>query len=85
MGSESPFTYDDNGNLLSDDSLTYTWNVRNQLAGVSGAAGATFSYEAFGRRIDQEDGRRRATRDLVTDANNNTLKVACKSRPVQAP
>lgn len=43
-------TYDANGNLLSDGVNTYTWNARNQLASVSGAANATFGYDASGRR-----------------------------------
>jgi RHS repeat-associated protein len=45
------YAYDDNGNLLNDGSLTYTWNSRNQLTSVSGAASGTFAYDAFGRRI----------------------------------
>jgi RHS repeat-associated protein len=51
-----PFTYDDNGNLLNDGSLTYTWNARDELAGVSGAASATFAYDGFGRRIKKTVG-----------------------------
>lgn len=43
-------TYDNNGNLTNDGSRTYTWNVRNQLVGISGADTATFTYDAFGRR-----------------------------------
>ena len=30
-------TYDKNGNLLTDGTHTYTWNVRNQLTATTGA------------------------------------------------
>jgi RHS repeat-associated protein len=44
-------SYDDNGNLTSDGSNTYTWNARNQLTGISGPGlTANFSYDAVGRR-----------------------------------
>jgi RHS repeat-associated protein len=42
------FTYDANGNVTSDGIRTYTWNARNQLIGISN--GATFTYDAEGRR-----------------------------------
>jgi RHS repeat-associated protein len=44
------FTYDDNGNLLSDGARTYTWNSRNQLDSIAGAASASFQYDSLGRR-----------------------------------
>lgn len=43
-------SYDDNGNLTSDGTRTYTWNERNQLTAISGADTASYSYDAFGRR-----------------------------------
>jgi RHS repeat-associated protein len=43
-------TYDNNGNLASDSANTYGWNSRNQLATITGATAASFSYDAFGRR-----------------------------------
>ena len=43
-------SYDANGNLLSDGSLTHGWNARNQLASLSGGAVASFQYDALGRR-----------------------------------
>ncbi|MGH7962952.1 MAG: DUF6531 domain-containing protein, partial [Candidatus Binatia bacterium] len=47
-----PLTSDFNGNLLSLDGDTYTWNVRNQLTGIAGAGlSASFSYDALGRRL----------------------------------
>jgi RHS repeat-associated protein len=42
-------TYDNNGNLATFGSNTYTWNARNQLVATS-AGGAAFSYDALGRR-----------------------------------
>jgi len=47
------FTYDENGNLTSDGSVSYIWNARNQLVQVRTAGGVTiaqFSYDALGRR-----------------------------------
>ncbi|SFQ19572.1 RHS repeat-associated core domain-containing protein [Ralstonia sp. NFACC01] len=43
-------TYDNNGNLLSDGSLSYAWDSRNRLSSLSGAATASFTYDAIGRR-----------------------------------
>jgi RHS repeat-associated protein len=42
--------YDDNGNLVQDGSRSYTWNSRNMLSTVGGA---TFRYDAFGRRSEK--------------------------------
>lgn len=44
------YTYDNNGNLLSDGTTTYTWNARDQLVSVSGANTSTFTYDGLGRR-----------------------------------
>ena len=44
------FSYDNNGNLTSDATRTYTWNARNQLSAISGPVSATFAYDGFGRR-----------------------------------
>ncbi|MBM3223077.1 MAG: hypothetical protein FJZ47_04645, partial [Candidatus Tectomicrobia bacterium] len=44
------YTYDDNGNMLSDGVNTYTWNARNQLVAIRGAHTATYTYDGFGRR-----------------------------------
>jgi RHS repeat-associated protein len=44
-------TYDLNGNLTGDPTLTYTWNARNQLVGLTGShLAATLSYDGTGRR-----------------------------------
>ncbi|HEV2387691.1 MAG TPA: RHS repeat-associated core domain-containing protein [Candidatus Acidoferrales bacterium] len=42
--------YDLNGNMTSDGTNTCSWNSRNQLGGISGAASASFAYDPFGRR-----------------------------------
>lgn len=42
--------YDANGNLTSDGSRTYTWDSRNRLKTIAGAATASFAYDTFGRR-----------------------------------
>ena len=43
--------YDAAGNLISDGVNTFSWNARHQLIAVSGGVGATFTYDAFGRRV----------------------------------
>ncbi|HEV8640828.1 MAG TPA: kelch repeat-containing protein [Methylomirabilota bacterium] len=43
-------TYDLNGNLTSDGTNTYAWNVRNKLATITGLVPASFVYDGTGRR-----------------------------------
>jgi len=43
-------TYDANGNLTADGSLGYGWDSRNRLVSLTGAATASFAYDAGGRR-----------------------------------
>ena len=49
-------TYDQNGNLTNDGMNSYTWDARNRLAGISGGATASFSYDSLGRRISKAIG-----------------------------
>lgn len=49
-------SYDANGNLTSDGTNTYTWDARNHLTAISGAATASFTYDAFGRRASESMG-----------------------------
>jgi RHS repeat-associated protein len=49
-------SYDDNGNLTSDSQRTYTYDSRNRLKTIAGAATASFSYDAMGRRTDRTVG-----------------------------
>jgi RHS repeat-associated protein len=44
------FSYDVNGNLANDGSTSYTWNARDQLMALSGAASATVQYDGARRR-----------------------------------
>ncbi|WP_181885670.1 RHS repeat-associated core domain-containing protein [Trinickia dinghuensis] len=43
-------TFDANGNLTADGSLGYGWDSRNRLISLTGAATASFAYDATGRR-----------------------------------
>jgi RHS repeat-associated protein len=52
---DQTLTYDNNGNLqtITDatGTTTYTWNVRNQLVGISGpTVNSSFVYDGLGRR-----------------------------------
>jgi YD repeat-containing protein len=49
-------SYDNNGNLTSDGTNTYTWDARNHLTTISGATTASFTYDAFGRRASKSIG-----------------------------
>jgi RHS repeat-associated protein len=43
--------YDNNGNLTSDNSRSYTWDVRNRLTATFGVGGSvSYQYDPFGRR-----------------------------------
>jgi RHS repeat-associated protein len=48
-------TYDANGNLTSDGTNTYTWDARNHLSAISGAAPGSFAYvyDALNRRVSK--------------------------------
>ena len=53
--SGAALTHDDNGNLTSDGTRTYTWNARNQLVAVDGPQMLVrFGYDAVGRRHERE-------------------------------
>lgn len=47
-------TYDLNGNLQSDGTNTYTWDLRNQLASISGGTTSSFQYDGLGRRTSKD-------------------------------
>jgi len=44
-------SYDLNGNLTQTSTSQYKWDARNELTAITGAGGATFVYDPFGRRI----------------------------------
>jgi RHS repeat-associated protein len=49
------FTYDANGNMLSDGFRSFKWDAENRLIGVSfdndASRGSTFQYDGLGRRV----------------------------------
>ncbi|MEK8031550.1 RHS repeat-associated core domain-containing protein, partial [Ideonella sp. DXS29W] len=64
------FQYDNNGNLLSDGTLTYTWDERNQLKSINngGSEQASFQYDIGGRRTSKTIGA--TTTGYVYDSDN---------------
>lgn len=48
--------YDANGNLTSDGSTTYSYDVENRLTSASGARNATLSYDPLGRLFEISSG-----------------------------
>jgi RHS repeat-associated protein len=51
---DQSYTWDDNGNLLSDSSATYTYNHANRLASVTDPTlTASFAYNGLGDRLQQ--------------------------------
>jgi len=69
----SSFTYDANGNLLSDGTNTYTWDARNRLVTISGGVSASFKYDPFGRRVGKTVGV--ATTSYVYDGPNSVQEL----------
>lgn len=52
------YSYDANGNMLSDGERTYEWDAENRLLAVSrvsSARGMQFTYDGFGRRVKTND------------------------------
>ncbi|MDP9421352.1 MAG: RHS repeat-associated core domain-containing protein [Pseudomonadota bacterium] len=43
------FTYDADGNLISEPGVTYTYDIENRLVGASGSKTATLVYDPIGR------------------------------------
>jgi RHS repeat-associated protein len=68
------FTYDANGNLISDGARTYTWDARNQLASLSGPVSASFGYDGFGRRRTKTVGS--TTADFLYDGLNPVQELS---------
>jgi YD repeat-containing protein len=67
-------TFDLNGNLTGDGTNTYTWDVRNQLASISGPVPASFVYDPVGRRRQRKTINGTAT-DFVYDGLNPVKEV----------
>ncbi len=52
-----PYTYDNNGNLLTNGTLTNTWNYKNQLTSVvKGGVTSTYKYDHEGNRVTETVG-----------------------------
>ena len=68
------FTYDNNGNLTSDGTRTYTWNVRNELASLTGSVNGSYAYDAFGRRRSKTIGG--TTTQFLYDGLNSVQELA---------
>jgi RHS repeat-associated protein len=50
------FAYDANGNLTSDGSTSYVYDIENRLVGASGATNATLRYDPLGRLYETVGG-----------------------------
>jgi RHS repeat-associated protein len=48
------YTYDDNGNLLSDGVNTYVYDSANRLTTVNGPSSSTYTYNGLGDRLSQD-------------------------------
>ncbi|WP_124949926.1 hypothetical protein [Sulfuriferula thiophila] len=44
------YSYDTNGNLLTDGQRNYTWDPANRLTQISGSSIASFQYDPYNRR-----------------------------------
>lgn len=76
------FTYDANGNLISDGSTSYVYDAENRLVSASGAATAALDYDPLGRLNVSTNGSSSYTRYLYDgdeliaeyDASGNMLR-----------
>jgi len=74
--STNNYTYDADGNLLSDGTSTYTWNGENRLIQASNAVSVvTFKYDHQGRRFEKTVNATNTTR-FVYDGWNLIAEVA---------
>ena len=65
---EEELSYDKDGNLIEDGAGEYEWDARGQLTGIDAATDASFSYDAFGRRLAKTIGE--ATTGFLYDGAN---------------
>ncbi|MBI3812686.1 MAG: RHS repeat-associated core domain-containing protein [Nitrospirae bacterium] len=63
-------TYDANGNMMNDGTKTYTWDVRNRLASMTGAS---FVYDALGRRTSKTIG---SSTNFLYDGRNPVQELS---------
>ena len=64
------FSYDDNGNLTSDGTKSYIYDIENRLVTATGGASVRLRYDPLGRLSEIQDGSGQATRFLYS---NNAL------------
>jgi uncharacterized protein RhaS with RHS repeats len=50
------YSYDANGNLLTDGQRNYTWDPANRLSQISGSSTASFQYDPYNRRTSIKRG-----------------------------
>jgi RHS repeat-associated protein len=63
------FLYDGNGNLTSDGTNSYVYDVENRLVQASGAASATLRYDPMGRLYETSTGSAASTTRLLYDGD----------------
>jgi RHS repeat-associated protein len=61
------FAYDPNGNLISDGSTSFVYDVENRLVSASGAKNASLVYDPLGRLFETSGGSAGITRFLYDD------------------
>jgi RHS repeat-associated protein len=67
--STKTFTYDTDGNLLSNGTATNTWNYKNQLLqSAIGSASSSYAYDYLGQRVEL---RENATTTILPTTNYN--------------
>jgi len=54
--SPSVYTYDASGNMTHDASHSYVYDAENRITKVDGGTTATYSYDAFGHRVEKTVG-----------------------------
>ncbi len=83
MGNES-FTYDKNGNRLTDGTYSYTWDAADQMTAVTKKGETkpflTYTYDEDGRRIQK-----RLVPPLRTTITTATASTSFMKRTVQTP
>jgi RHS repeat-associated protein len=64
VGVLATFTYDNRGNITSDGSVTFVYDVENRLVSATGANNATLDYDPLGRLFETSGGSAGTTRFL---------------------
>lgn len=63
------FTYDANGNLTSDGSTTFKYDLENRLISATGAKNATLTYDPLGRLFEVDGGSNATTTQFLYDGD----------------